>query len=454
MVKLPPTTDANDPLLSAPLQAGLESLMVNLDEELQRYRQGGSNRRSGSRLKLRSRDQSSLRLPQFPTPTVTNSQAVASSGVKGREGSETPLKSDPIASGIGPSPDINPSQSPPISGYPPKGLATYPAATEDYLESTEALLETDPTAYITDYGFAPSSSPPSLGRQLATPLGLGALLLLLLTSAGFGYLVTSPQAIAQLRNHPLVQRITQLIPGSSPAQPTPTADSGSPAANTHGEGLQGLGPDLSAQEFGKLDLNRLSNLPSRSPNPAVPTPNPNQSLPETVTNPRSGVPANQVSAEPLVPLVSPQVPNSPGSRPSTYRAVESPPPSPGGRVGAPTVPPRPSQAVAPSAANGQPPKPLSQPAPSRRILPPAPLSQAPRPLSQTGTATPRYYVVANYTGNGSLEAARQLVGEAYLRNFASGTKIQLGAFAQESAAQDFIQKLQRQGLNVQLYTAP
>ncbi|MFZ4639556.1 MAG: hypothetical protein ACOYMP_04005 [Nodosilinea sp.] len=450
MVKLPPSTDANDPLLSAPLQAGLESLMVNLDEELQRYRQGGSNRRSSSRLKLRSRDQSSLRLPQFPNPTVTHPQTVASPAVKGSEGRGTPLRSAPASSGIGPSPGINP---PTISGSPSESLAAYPAATEDYLESTEALLETDPTAYITDYGFSPSSSPSSLGRQLATPLSLGALLLLLLTSAGFGYLVTTPQAIAQLRNHPLVQRITQLIPGSTPTQPTPAADPGSPAADTHGEGLQGLGPDLSAQEFGKLDLNRLSNLPSGSPNPAVATPDLNQSLPEAVNNPRSAVSANQVSAEPIVPLPSPQLPTSAGSSPSTYRVVRSTPPSPGGRVGVPT-PPRPSRAVASSAAHGQPPKPLSHPFPSRSILPPAPLSQAPRPLSQAGTAIPRYYVVANYTGNASLEAARQLIGEAYLRNFASGTKIQLGAFAQESAAQDFIQKLQGQGLTVQLYTAP
>ncbi|XGB42761.1 MAG: hypothetical protein LVS60_02700 [Nodosilinea sp. LVE1205-7] len=437
MVKRPPSPDTNDSLLSPPLQAGLESLMVNLDEELERYRQGESHRRSRSRLKLRPKDPVSPRLPQFSNPTAANSQALTTPAT-----TTSALGGAPAALGPKNTPKIS---SPVASGSPSQDLTAYPTATEDYLESTEALLEADPTAYITDYSFSSSSSPAGLGRQLATPLGLGALLLLLLTSAGFGYLVTSPQAIGQLKNHPLVQRLIQSLPQSSPAPSSSTTEAVPPTADTQGQGLQGLGPDLSAQEFGKLDLNRLSNLPSSPSNPVVPNPEPGQpSQPESATS------REPLKTSPMAPL--PTIPLQQPATASPRSLVEST--TPIVRSVSPRVLPRPSQPVVTSSTNLQPPKPLGRPSSSRSPLPPAPLSQAPRPLNSTNRTGPRYYVVANYSGDSSLQAARQSVADAYLRNFPSGLKIQLGAFAQESAARDLIEKLQSQGLAVQLYVAP
>jgi cell division septation protein DedD len=63
-------------------------------------------------------------------------------------------------------------------------------------------------------------------------------------------------------------------------------------------------------------------------------------------------------------------------------------------------------------------------------------------------------VVADYTGNQSLESARGVVGDAYVRDFQGGTKIQMGAFSQESSARDLVQRLQQQGIPAQVYQTP
>jgi hypothetical protein len=65
-------------------------------------------------------------------------------------------------------------------------------------------------------------------------------------------------------------------------------------------------------------------------------------------------------------------------------------------------------------------------------------------------ASARYYVVVDYSGDTSLTAARQVIGDAYVRNFSTGAKIQMGAFSQPSAAQNLVQQLQQQGISAQV----
>jgi len=43
-----------------------------------------------------------------------------------------------------------------------------------------------------------------------------------------------------------------------------------------------------------------------------------------------------------------------------------------------------------------------------------------------------------------------VVGDAYVRNFSSGAKIQMGAFSQPAAAQNLVQQLQQQGISAQM----
>ncbi|WP_228041101.1 SPOR domain-containing protein, partial [Nodosilinea sp. LEGE 07088] len=103
---------------------------------------------------------------------------------------------------------------------------------------------------------------------------------------------------------------------------------------------------------------------------------------------------------------------------------------------------RPPQPLARSSA----PAPVTQ-APPARVAPPAPITQAPQQA-----ATPNYYVVTNYNGAQSLEAARGVVGDAYVRNFSGGTRIQMGAFSQASSAQNLVNQLQQQGIPAQVVT--
>ncbi|PSR16769.1 hypothetical protein C8255_16050 [filamentous cyanobacterium CCP3] len=107
--------------------------------------------------------------------------------------------------------------------------------------------------------------------------------------------------------------------------------------------------------------------------------------------------------------------------------------------------------VAPPVANAQPPQPLSRnsapsapPAAPPAVAPPAPITQAPL------QAAPSYYVVTDYSGASSLESARGAVGDAYVRNFSSGTRIQMGAFSQESSARNLQQQLESQGIPAQV----
>jgi cell division septation protein DedD len=60
-------------------------------------------------------------------------------------------------------------------------------------------------------------------------------------------------------------------------------------------------------------------------------------------------------------------------------------------------------------------------------------------------------VVTDYTGDPSLEAVREVVGDAYVRNFDVGARIQVGAFNTEEGAAALIEELQGQGIEAQVY---
>lgn len=422
-----PQPGSRETSFSPILEGALSNLMVDLDGELQRYRQRRSDQAGLSTPGLQSRFRRASRSgPQLinlpPTPA-------ASKATPARPTPAQAAESLTVGKPVPPPP-------PPRSALTAQDLIPYSPMAEDYLESTEALLDTDPTAYITDYGSAPEDRSPSLGRSLATPLGLGALLLLLVASAGFGYLVTSPQAIDHLRQHPLVKGLGQNLqpPPAAPQATSPEPDVSVP---------EGLGPDLSQQEFSPLDLNRVSNLPAPTQTPEAsplpdPSPSPNRLQPTPSFQKPVDLPA--IAPSPLSRAVArPHAPApSPPSRPAPAPTVASPAPS----APAAAVSPTPGR-TAPSAP---PPRPLTAPTTPR---PPAPLAQAPvapAPLQPS----PRYYVVVDYSGDASLAGARRIVGDAYVRNFSSGAKIQMGAFSQPATAQNLVQQLQQQGISAQM----
>jgi len=63
-----------------------------------------------------------------------------------------------------------------------------------------------------------------------------------------------------------------------------------------------------------------------------------------------------------------------------------------------------------------------------------------------------YYVVTDYSGDASLNDAREAVGDAYVRNFPdAGAQVQFGAFTDSAGAESLLNELQRQGISAEIY---
>ena len=520
---------------SPSLHRALESLMVNLDDEILRYRHSrtgqGPMPTAQRKLTFRARPRSSPSLIHLNRPGANRPQGKANArgasvprATSGRPANPLPANNLPAnnlpASHLPASGSSAPGAIPGGAAQPPtpmgQALAPYMAMPDAYLESTAALLGSaapgvdpaynpatydlvtyDPEAYYPEE----ADPPPSLAQRLSTPLGVGALLLLLVGSAGFGYVVTSPTALDHLRNHPWMARFQ--------TDPDPAVDDATPP-EVLGEvptGLQGIGPDLSGQELGRLDLDRVSRIPVEpsQPNPRIePTvedargnsPDSNASQPPgdraeasdapsasesprvtETRRPEAGVPLTPSRPSPttVAPSAvapgaarSPVVPQNRPTPPAPQTTQSAPPPTlPASPAAPPAAPPSTLSAAPPSAPNPgvppainvAPPQPLGSvttvptPPPALVVTPPPPLAPPATPPAAPSTQT-NYYVVTDYTGSQSLESARSVVSEAYVRNFQGSAKIQMGAFSQESSARDLIQQLQRQGIPAQVYNQP
>ncbi|NES96176.1 MAG: SPOR domain-containing protein [Desertifilum sp. SIO1I2] len=227
-------------------------------------------------------------------------------------------------------------------------------------------------------------------ENLLTPLSLGAMLLLLLVSATLGYALKNPS----LFNHLLARRSPDST--DNPLLATPATEaSASPTALPQA-------PNLANQEFKDVNLDTLSSLQ--------------------------------------------RTPSSPSPSPSPVAASPSPPPA----------------TVVPRGMDSNPPA-TTQPPLSSLLLPPTPSPQTPV-ASSPGAIAPSepvavapveneglVYAIANYDGEGSLEQIREVVPDAYLRDFNQGTQIQLGAFSDTASAEAFIEELQTQGISAQIY---
>ncbi len=434
------------------LQRAIESLNLNLDDELHRYRQN----RSGNATVPAAPARLQLRQNRKPLDLIALKTAATAAAAAAAPPPNARLQEI-----------LGQASVPSSQAYPPKTtvnqvrlshggtLTTYRQAPEDYLESTEALLGSVP----------PRSRPrqaeaytPSLARQLATPLGMGLLLLLLVGSAGFGYLAMSPQAVQHLTDSPLARRLR--------GQPTEgVADDAVALDGVGGQsdaGFKPMGPDLSEKEFMSLDLSNISNLPSAS-------------APSTGQNPPVQVQAGQPLAEPdeqVPPGSRPGEPTAAGSRvnagvlraeivsaPGAAGITSNTAPAPRPAAPATRAPAAAGAAAAPAAVQTAPPAAVRPPQPlalDRAPAPPAPLAPIgsvapPAPITQAPPqAAPSYYVVTDYSGAQSLESARSAVGDAYVRSFSSGTRIQMGAFSQESSARSLVNQLQGQGIPAQV----
>lgn len=329
----------------------------------------------------------------------------------------------------------------PVPASQPLNLAaTLPP--DDYLASSEALLEDLPD------GDLPEETKP-LPRWLEglfSPLGIGSLLLLLMSSTTLGYVILNPSAMDKWG-------LDRLWVHTSPA-PAPNG-SAEPETPT-----KPAGPDLATQEFVDLNLDNLSTakpttLPAPVASPLVPGVTPSPSPTGLLSNLKAAV-------APASPGVTPsRGTTAGGSTPDRPPTFEASPPDNGS--GATYASPE-ENSYDPGAESsytedsyGDAPAPSVEPEPPRAYSPPAPpppqaprQSAAPPPPAIAPANSSQFSVVTPYTSDQLLDQSQQAVPDAYLRNSDTGAQIQFGAFSDRDRAEELIQELQQQGIPAQL----
>ncbi|MFQ3638149.1 MAG: hypothetical protein SNJ57_20185, partial [Cyanobacteriota bacterium] len=328
--------------------------------------------------------------------------------------------------------------------YPGSGLEAEP---DDYLESSEYLLR---NLTEDERDLRASQQEPGMLQSLLTPLGIGSMILLLLSSLSFGYLVMNPAGLGVIG---LGDTSRTTADGS-----TPGADAGtdSTLSADAGTGNSSISPDLSAQEFPEVSLDTLSTLPSGrsailnepsagadsaaespvlsgSPLPAEAPAAPAEPLTErpaassqsasSQSAPSRSAPSRSVPSQSAPSQSAPfqSADRSPSSNPAPTRPASrtSSPARPQPSASSSRSESRPSTATAAAPApRSSAPSPASRaaepaprPAPSPEPTVPQEVATAPRQPAIAPTpaaaASNRYYVVVDFSGDRSLEQARE-----------------------------------------------
>lgn len=380
--------------LQPALAAALGTLDVSLEEELSHYRR--HRQRAEQWVSPATRAGSK---PIRPTLELSPGSSLPSlsSNIQTSDGAETEVKSvrPPLVitqRNADATLATRQSQQP---------LSASDVAPDDYLESSEDLIKS-----LEEENQA--ATEPSLLASLFTPLGISSLLLFLLSCIALGYAVLHPPALfANLG-------LGRFLPQNSPdpaGSPLPADSATLPKA-----------PNLASKEFVELDLSTLSNL-KPTPTP-IPVASAKPSIPPS-PKPVPGLPPAPTNQPPIEPINGP-VRNDQGLN-NLGRALLPKPTPPAVVVTLPT----PASPAAPTAPT--PTAPASAPAAS--------------PTTPVKATDGYYYVVLDYTGESSLEQARKAVPDAYIRDYPSGTKIQMGALADAVSAQQLMKELQDQGLS-------
>jgi hypothetical protein len=353
---------------------------------------------------------------------------------------------------------------------------------DNYLESSEELLKS-----IAEEEALRAEREPGLLESLLTPLGIGSMLLLLLSSVTFGYVIMNPSSLNLLGAQ---KPSGNTNANSAVSNASPNAATDAPVASA-GNSDALAGPDLTSQEFKDLNLNTLSTIPPNSTvqptalpsagapgtssgavapiapanpassNPVSPNPGINTALaPAPAAIPQVSVPRQVPAAQAPATADTPRRANTP-ARSTTRRAAQSERATTPVRRSRPVA--RPSTEQPSTVTRRSPSTSSSQASRSIPVAPPAAPARTSRPASSESArasrpAAPpsaqsgdRYYVVTRYNSDRSLTQARQAVGDAYVRNFPSGAQVQLGVFSERQRAQQLMQDLQQQGISAEVY---
>lgn len=495
----PPQAESLHPVL----KNALGSLDVQLEEELTRYRRLRALGKSGYSLR-QATSKGTARAPQPPAiaagvdcPPIPAQPLEAATEARSDDETAT-VKTTPTSSADSQSylelQELAKQYAAQI--HQEAELASPHAdGLNDYLESSEELLRSlaeEEVSVQAEEGFL---------KSLSTPLGIGSMLLLLISSAMFGFVIMNPSSMTQWFSKQKPEVATHSV---SPANPNSAAPADTPAPSDVPQ------PNLANQEFPDLNLSTLGSLPiDRTPTtkPGSLPSKPSVALGKGAKKANLGISGKSAlstssqprSAKPAVPPV-PQV-NS-ASAESSAPAVEVPsprrlapaagytaPPAPSYRDPAPPVQPYTpppvrsysapvAKPVRPYSAAPQPPVPKKSyssprnstpaspkpaipplkvtPAPAATFSAPATNNSAPSPSpavssSPTAASSNGYKVVTPYSSDRTLDKAREKVPDAYLQNYSDGAKVQLGAYDNESTAQKRVDELRQQGIPAEVY---
>jgi hypothetical protein len=358
-------------------------------------------------------------------------------------------------------------------------VATPQAPPEDYLESSEQLLKSLAQEEITP--------PPkkTLAAKLLTPLGIGSILLLLLSGATAAFILSNPSSFAALKQ----------IFGSKTPTPAPSATEPTSMMRNTGKDTPAVnGPDLATDEFVDLNLNTLSHLetspktaPSSAPvqvpqlptlpngavvQPVAPTVVPNNALPKRAADlssvlltpsPQGNLPYTPIPK--VAPLPTPASKSGAVKSKSTssesYRSFKTNTTKSNQAKSTNTAANKSNNtksnqtkktntAKSNTAANKS--NKSSVAKSSATSAQKTATQQQPVAVAATPVGIPGYYYVLLDSNNEKLlEQARTIVPDAYVEKFPKGLRIQMGAFPTETEAKTLIETLQQQGLAASIY---
>jgi hypothetical protein len=343
---------------------------------------------------------------------------------------------------------------------------------QDYLESSEELLRS----------LAHEESGEAIERNildnLLTPLGVGSLLLMLMGSAMFGYLVMNPASLAAAGRW--AQKMASIrLPGGVPAQQIAADSTEVATAVTSNQGWNANSPALDSQEFVDLSLNNFSAIRAT---PGGTMPILSQLKPKQQAAKNVAInPLKKLVKDKLLPLVGvkglnmgpifPKAPDIGVANLPAPRGFEPP------QVSLPQVPvasrrqnynnlpaprsyaPAPRyEAPAPRYEAPAPPYEAPAPryeAPAVRVLPPAPPPMLPPTPIEQPAASPSpqgdYRVVQPYTNDSELESAQKVNPEASFRNLDDGAYIQHGgSYSSKTEADAAAAALKSKGIEAEV----
>lgn len=422
------TSSATQPY-SPVLQAVLTSLDVQLEDELARYRRLRPAKAVASRPAARPQVRKTLDLISIPatvgrteppTPATTAPESLppftskndvpieAEVGDRKSDTSNGSIAMRDLAIDRSSTPNLE--HSPILAGGEGNFVTpvTAPMPPSEYLEASPAPLE------HLGQQKATVEAERSFADNLLSPLGVGSMLLLLLSSAILGYIAMNPSSLSHLP-------VGRLFAGNSTDANSGEKNLTASETKAREKGIPNS-PNLASQEFVDLNLRSLSTLKPKNLAKLPPLPTPSSQLPVNQPLPLPSPVADAIPVDLPTALLPPSVQSGVLPQLGDRRPVTLPPPAQSNKV---------TQGIA-------------------RLAPAANKPNLPKAKS-TAPQENKFLVVTAQNSDRSLAQVRKTIPEAFLRRLPQGNRIQVASFPSESEAQKKVRELQKKGISAQVY---